>query len=234
MAYRDPAFFFETYPMDGHDLIVLPLSEAYGAAAAVNVGTLGSAANFTPYNFSLGAPGMEGKRCAKGLGGNVNSRLVCADTICEPANAITVAAWVRFNSIPTATYNPRIITKPAKANWASPYSSVGLMEMYVTNDKSIYPTLNTTNGWKSIPATFYTYQLPVHHWMHVAMTYDSVNDQNIRWYWNGVQVGSTGHTGILAQSPMSIVPAGRSAVCGTGPRALTATMPGFETFALLT
>jgi len=155
-----------------------PLDETSGTGTSVDtIGGLDGTWNGDPTAFA----------------GKVNNALafdgddhvtVSNDPSLEPANTITVDAWVRADSSPGHSY---IVSKgtfggssPSYALYA-PNGNLGfLVRTTDTNNWAVSPTVPTATAWDG-------------NWHHVAGTYDG---SDIRLYFDGVEVGDgTAKTG---------------------------------------
>ncbi len=197
MAYSKPPLFKSPglVALDSHDLIALPLNEAYGASTAVNAGTLGAAGNFTATSCVFGCPGgPAGRSCYVGTTAN---RLVSSNGVCEPSTAITVSIWVRFNTVRNNWM--RLFGKMSHTgtNWTAPFIAILIYQAENTNALQSYITTTDVTTYM-VPGAANNFALiPPCEWIHWAITYDSVNDRYFRWYQNGVEMFNRAVTGTI-------------------------------------
>lgn len=92
-------------------------------------------------------------------------------------NKITISAWIKPEILSPSSAN-RVVIKPTAA-WSEPYYVYSLF--VGVNGLGFGISNGTTRRWA------WKGSLSVNNWQHVAATYDG---QVMRWYINGVQVGS--------------------------------------------
>lgn len=165
-------------PPDASDLAVWTLNDTSGDF--LNTGAAGTAGDLAPTGtLTRGIAGVFDRAVSFGGGYARGAQVI------EPANAITLSAWVYVSAYPTGlpTNYTRIVGRPLN-NFADPYMSA---DITLNNNGTFAATVN-----RNVPGTgAYVLSdpaiLPLSTWHHVGMSFDGAT---LALYLDGATIAS--------------------------------------------